>query len=170
MKYKLSKFKGSTIYKGIIIEPQIRDFFIGRVWTRQVTPFPQPKIETYIKQNYFNIKPAISIKQSKGIGKRQIFKCNRCLNENQKEFIRFECARCGKICVYCRHCINMGRMSSCTELLVWNGPTPKLQKVHVLNWKGEFTNLQEKTSDETIKSIQGKRGHLIHAVCGARQN
>lgn len=38
MHKKLSKQNNYQKYKGIIIEPQIRDFFIGRIWTQNNTP------------------------------------------------------------------------------------------------------------------------------------
>lgn len=167
MHLKLEKSNAFIQYKGLIIEPQIRDFFIGRIWPKQQTPFPKPKIGKYIQENYFQTKPAISEKQTKGIIKRKSFICNRCLNENQNEFVQFECARCEKWCVYCRHCINMGRMSSCTELIVWNGPKPTFTKRHTLDWDGTFTEQQQRAANELIASIKGKRNHLIHAVCGA---
>lgn len=154
-------------YKGVIVEPEIRDFFIGRVWSREVTPFSKEKMDKYIEKNYFKLKPAILIKQTnQWLGKRSYF-CNRCHNDKQQEFVEFECARCGGVCVYCRHCINMGRMSSCTELLIWNGPIPKYSKKHVLDWEGTFTELQEKASIELEESIERKRNHLLHAVTGA---
>ncbi|MFJ8234664.1 DEAD/DEAH box helicase [Ureibacillus sp. NPDC094379] len=167
MHKKLSKQNYYLKYKGIIIEPQIRDFFIGRIWTRNNTPFHQVKIEKYINSNYLSIRAAITVNQSSNPFKQKSFKCNRCRNENQDEFIQFECACCEKLCVYCRHCINMGRMSSCTDLIVWRGPVPNLKHYHELAWEGIFTEAQEKASNELIQSISGKRNHLIHAVCGA---
>lgn len=152
-------------YKGIIVEPEIRDFFIGKVWPRENTPFPKEKIDYYIEKNYFHLKPAISVIHS-SFCKKKYF-CNRCQNDNQREFVEFDCARCGKVCAYCRHCINMGRMSRCTELLLWNGPVPIFPKRHVFQWNGTFTALQQKASEELLDSIKQKRNHLLHAVCGA---
>ncbi|MFP3917219.1 DEAD/DEAH box helicase family protein [Lysinibacillus telephonicus] len=167
MPYKLLKEKHFILYKGIIIEPQIRDFFIGRIWTRVNTPFPQEKIEKYIEQNYFNKKPGISINRSIGIFNRKRYKCNRCHNEQQNEFVQYDCARCNKICVYCRHCINMERITSCTDLLLWNGPKPKVKKTHELVWSGAFTDLQSTAAQQLIESLKENRNHLLHAVCGA---
>lgn len=168
MHYKLNKNNQFRSYQGLIIEPQIPDFFIGRIWTRTNTPFPQEKIETYIRYGYFSLQRAISSKTTSTIlFKRKQYRCNRCLNDNQQEFIEFNCARCESICVYCRHCINMGRMSSCTELMRWNGPSQWIKKDHILAWEGQFTDLQEKASQELIDSIKKKKNHLLVAVCGA---
>ncbi|MEK4228418.1 DEAD/DEAH box helicase [Solibacillus sp. FSL H8-0538] len=151
-------------YKGMIIDPTIQSFFTGRIWPRTETPFPSNKIEAYVKRGYFTVIPAIEQLNSKW---QQRYKCNRCHNDNPKSFITFHCARCQKSCRYCRHCINMGRMSSCTELIVWNGPAPKAQRSHALYWKGQFTQAQQQASLELTQSIELRRDHLIHAVCGA---
>ncbi|MEJ9281722.1 DEAD/DEAH box helicase [Ureibacillus thermosphaericus] len=166
MKHKVQLTKARQ-YKGIIVEPEIREFFIGKVWSRENTPFSKEKIDRYIENNYFKVKPAISEKHSFFPFFNKKYICNRCSNDNQQEFVEFECARCRKICVYCRHCINMGRMSSCTDLLVWNGPSEKFPKHHILDWNGMFTELQQKASKELLDSIIQRRNHLLHAVCGA---
>ncbi|KGR80622.1 competence protein [Ureibacillus manganicus DSM 26584] len=156
------------MYKGIIVEPQIRDFFIGRIWTRNHTRFPEGKIEKYIEKGYFDTIKAISI-QSNSVGpftKKQ-YKCNRCHNSNKQKFIEFFCAKCENKCFYCRHCINMGRMSSCTDLILWKGSFVKSKGNHVLDWEGKFTDSQQKASNELIESLGQNRNHLIHAVTGA---
>ncbi len=61
----------------------------------------------------------------------------------------------------------MGRMSSCTDLILWNGPKQKSKRNHVLDWQGQFTELQGKASTELIQSLAQNRNHLISAVCGA---
>lgn len=165
MSLKLKKTNVTRAYKGIIIEPKIRDFFTGRIWTRHHTPFPPEKIEKYIEQGFFKKKNAISTRiHSFGIIKLKRYQCNRCHNAHQQEFIEFDCARCEKKCVYCRHCINMGRMSMCTDLIQWKGPLQKSTSNHVLDWKGQFTAMQEKASSELIESLSLNRNHLIHAV------
>src|SRR5690606_12491170 len=82
-------------------------------------------------------------------------------------FIEFNCARCERTCVYCRHCINMGRVASCTTLLTWAGPQPRMPNNHVLDWQSQFTKLQAKAARELDRSLQQGRSHLLHAVCGA---
>lgn len=165
---KLIKINRYKTYKGIIFEPQIRDFFTGRIWTRNHTPFPQEKIERYIEKGYFKLRSAISMENTSfGFFKKKRYLCNRCHNSNQQEFIEFDCAKCESKCVYCRHCINMGRMSSCTELILWNGPKPIQKRNHVLDWEGQFTDLQQKAANELIQSLKLNRNHLVSAVCGA---
>lgn len=158
--HKVSTQKHFIHYKGILIEPKIENFFIGRIWSRHNTPFPQQKINTYIKQNYFKTLPAVQTKPKP--------KCNRCLNEIPYKFITFHCAKCQKLCRYCRHCITMGRMCSCDELIKWCGPSyaVKKRKPH-FTWTGTLTPHQQKAAHELTISLQQNRNHLVHAVCGA---
>lgn len=166
LRNRLCKVQQKFNYKGIVVEPKIRDFFIGRIWTRNHTPFPQEKIEKYIEHQFFNIKPGISFIR-KGFLQRQIYRCNRCHNTNQHEFVHYNCARCEKVCVYCRHCINMGRVTSCTDLLTWNGPSPHYPLSHKLEWEGKYTEAQHEAAQQLQESIKTGRHHLIFAVCGA---
>lgn len=163
-KYFLSNSKANLKYKGLIIDPKIQTFLFGRIWIKEHTPFSDETINAYIKRNIIKTVSGITEKQ---FLKWKHFKCNRCLNENQNEFVRFECAKCEKQCVYCRHCINMGRISSCTTLILWNGPKPFVNNKHSFCWEGQFTNAQEKAANEIVNSLNEGRHHLIHAVCGS---
>jgi competence protein ComFA len=156
-KMTFNKTGAFVSYKGFLIEPNIRNFFTGRVWSREAAPFPKEKVDSYIKRGLLKVKTAIEEGPV----------CSRCLNNDKNRFIYYDCARCRKTCIYCRHCIQMGRMSSCTELLMWDGPPPVIQRRHQLDWKSQFTPLQEKASYELTDSIRQGRNHLIAAVCGA---
>lgn len=161
-KYVLSKKFFSGKYRGFIIEPQIQNFLTGRIWIEEHFPFSKLKVESYIKRQLIQRVPGISVR---GFPKR--YKCNRCLNENRKEFVRFECAKCERECVYCRHCINMGRISSCTSLLIWTGPKPVELTKHTLRWEGKYSQEQSKSAKEVVESLRLNRNHLLHAVCGS---
>lgn len=147
-------------YSGLILEPAITNFFTGRIWSRNHTPFPRQKIETYINRGFFETVPAVTTKPK--------LICRRCLNEKSHKFVSFFCAKCQKICHYCRHCITMGRMCSCDELIIWKGTGTRKQKSQVqfvLN--GNLTSHQKKAADELAESISQNRNHLLEAVCGA---
>lgn len=149
-----------THYTGIIPEPAIVNFFTGRIWSRNHTPFPQQKIDTYINRGYFETIPAV-ITEPKPI-------CRRCLNEKPHKFVAFHCEKCQKICHYCRHCITMGRMCSCDELILWKGTETRKQKSQVqFAWSGNLTTHQKKAANEIAESISQNRNHLLVAVCGA---
>lgn len=146
-------------YKGWVYPPAMRDFHEGRIWLKNHTPFHETDIKRAIAQNYFLIK--------EGIQTSPHLKCNRCHNVDVNQFTQFDCTKCQKVCVYCRHCLNMGRISGCTKLLLWTGPKARKQKRHRFNWAGQFTPLQQQASDEMLESVKGQRDHLVHAVCGA---
>lgn len=148
-----------TRYSGLIPEPAIVNFFTGRIWSRLHTPFPQQKIDTYIKHGYFETTPAV-ITDPK-------LTCRRCLNEQSYKFVSFHCAKCQKICHYCRHCITMGRMCSCDELILWKTDTRKQKSQVQFAWSGNLTPHQQKAANELAQSISQNRNHLVHAVCGA---
>lgn len=149
-----------TRYTGLIPEPAIVNFFTGRIWSRRHTPFPQQKIDTYINHGYFETTPAVITAPK--------LTCRRCLNDQPYKFVSFPCAKCQKICHYCRHCITMGRMCSCDELILWKGPkTPKPRSQVQFAWTGNLTSHQKKAADELAQSIAQNRNHLLEAVCGA---
>lgn len=149
-----------TRYSGLIPEPAIANFFTGRIWSRRHTPFPQRKMDAYINRGYFELAPAV-ITVPKLI-------CRRCLNDQSHKFVSFHCAKCQKICHYCRHCIMMGRMCSCDELMLWKGSNIRKQKSQVqFAWTGNLTPHQQKAAEDLTQSIAQNRNHLIHAVCGA---
>lgn len=149
-----------TRYTGLIPEPAIVNFFTGRIWARRHTPFPQQKIDTYINHGYFETTPAVITAPK--------LTCRRCQNEQPYKFVSFPCAKCQKICHYCRHCITMGRMCSCDELILWKGTkTPKPRSQVQFAWTGNLTSHQQKAADELAQSISQNRNHLVHAVCGA---
>ena len=153
--------KGETFmkYTGWILPPALRDFHEGRIWLKNHSPFSPIDIDKAITHQYFHIL--------EGIQKNPFIKCNRCHNIDPELFTIFECASCQQPCIYCRHCIQMGRVSSCTQLILWTGPTAIKKRKHVLKWTGQFTELQQQAADETLASVKAKRSHLISAVCGA---
>lgn len=163
---KMKTHEGKRIYKGFICHSEVRNFFAGRIWIKELAPFPRELVEMYRKAGYLSERPGIRIIRASFLRMKH-YSCERCLNEVQHEFIEFNCAKCQGKCVYCRHCINMGRVSSCTTLLTWNGPKPSLKTNHLLDWQSQFTRLQEKAAHELDASLRGGRSHLLHAVCGA---
>ncbi|MGX9133368.1 DEAD/DEAH box helicase [Rummeliibacillus sp. JY-2-4R] len=149
---------------------QLRDFLTGRLWLREHSPFKAETIDRHIQLGYIQTLSGIqSIQSTKKLFSNTKYICNRCRNQNQEFFATFHCAKCEQICVYCRHCINMGRVSSCSDLMKWVGPQRKsnLSSKKLFQWNGTFTPQQMRASEELIESVQMNRSHLTHAVCGA---
>ncbi|MEC1178897.1 DEAD/DEAH box helicase family protein [Metasolibacillus meyeri] len=154
----------STRYKGFLPDFKIANFMEGRIMRRDDLLYPPNLIDTYIKKGLFIEHEAILVTRSL---LKNHYSCNRCLNTEQAKFIHYQCAKCHQICTYCRHCIAMGRVASCSRLLTWNGPSSRRQIKHQLNWTSTLTELQIKESQELTDSIMRKRLHLLHAVCGS---
>ncbi|MGB6407780.1 MAG: DEAD/DEAH box helicase [Planococcus donghaensis] len=136
---------------------QLEEFLTGRIWLRQFIPFPNEQVNQAI------LNGSITVRLGIVDGKQ----CTRCLEKSPEKIIPFYCDACQKMCYYCRHCIKMGRISSCTELITWALPTPLSLQSHSFNWTGNLTPLQQRASQEVQKSISQKKDHLIYAVCGA---
>ncbi|MEK5040710.1 DEAD/DEAH box helicase family protein [Sporosarcina sp. FSL K6-3457] len=146
-------------------DPAVRDFLTGRIWLRLHTPFSTETIDAHILSQH--IKPLPGITSIKTFANRAHHFCNRCENDNQSRFTTFDCAKCNGPCTYCRHCLKMGRVSTCTELITWNGELPTYLTTHSLAWQGILTPRQQQASDELTNSTTKGIPHLIHAVCGA---
>ncbi|WP_203363297.1 DEAD/DEAH box helicase [Bacillus sp. REN10] len=95
------------------------------------------------------------------------YHCARCGNHSEELFAQFPCARCGQICTYCRNCLMMGRVSECSRLVCWIGPTPTKHEDGRLNWKGQLSKGQRTASDAIVEAVQEHSEWLIWAVCGA---
>lgn len=147
---------------------QLQQFLTGRIWLREHTPFPREVIDAHIDSGHIRLKPGIYTSQSTFLIwqlKKNV--CNRCHNMNQTLFHTFDCARCNQKCTYCRHCIRMGRVSSCSELILWNKEHVNCVNAHVFTWSCQLTTLQQKVSAELLTSVQQNKSHLLNAVCGA---
>ncbi|TAA73209.1 DEAD/DEAH box helicase [Planococcus salinarum] len=136
---------------------ELQDFLLGRIWLREFTPFPKEMIEQAVREGFVAVHKGIT----------DGLQCARCLENGPEKIVAFRCARCAGQCHYCRHCIRMGRVSSCTDLISWKEPHVIAPYSHSFKWNGELTNLQQQASDELGESLRQNRSHLVYAVCGA---
>ena len=143
----------------------VRDFLTGRIWLREHTPFPLALINEQIALGH--IKTIPGIKSTETILQKSTHICNRCENDNPMRFTTFHCAKCKGPCTYCRHCLKMGRVSTCTQLIYWAGEPPTFSKAHSMAWSGILTPRQQKASEELTASNAQQKSHLLYAVCGA---
>ncbi|MFP3513304.1 DEAD/DEAH box helicase family protein, partial [Peribacillus sp. SIMBA_075] len=61
----------------------------------------------------------------------------------------------------------MGRISSCTQLVLWKAPHILTKRPHAFSWHGKLTPQQENASIAISESIRKQEQHLLYAVCGA---
>ncbi|WP_279401243.1 DEAD/DEAH box helicase [Piscibacillus salipiscarius] len=119
---------------------------------KQELHLDEPTFQYLINQNLLTEIPGIHQHQ-----------CQRCFNQGRKYFGKLPSGH-----IYCRKCINMGRVSECEPLYQWNGPAPVYEQVqNPCVWGGDLTPLQEHASNELVNQIKLNGSLLIHAVCGA---
>ncbi len=147
------------------IHPAVQRFLAGRIWLRAHTPFPLPLINEQITLGHIQTIPGITSTLTPL--KNQKHFCNRCENDNPIRFTTFDCAKCNGPCTYCRHCLKMGRVSTCTDLIYWSGEAPTYSQTHTMAWAGQLTPSQQKASHELLASTKQGKAHLLYAVCGA---
>lgn len=94
----------------------------------------------------------------------------------EKENGRYHCFRCGCLIdqkmwklseevLYCRACIQLGRIRSDQKLYAIRQQDFEGQEV--LNWKGTLTSYQQEVSEGLIQAVKAGRHALVHAVTGA---
>ncbi|WP_332695423.1 DEAD/DEAH box helicase [Halalkalibacter lacteus] len=95
-------------------------------------------------------------------------KCRRCGNDDRTLFGKHVCARCQTTCSYCRHCLLLGKISSCQQLYSWCGPERTRPSVdRSLKWEGALSPGQKKASEAVRKATLKQQELLVWAVCGA---
>ena len=149
----------------IQVDSTVRNFLDGRIWLRTHIPFSAELIDQHIASGDIEITKGTT--STKRFPSQMIHFCNRCENDEQDRFFTFSCAKCQGPCTYCRHCLKMGRVSSCTELITWIGEPQSYPTTHQFAWTGSLTHNQQRSSDELFDSTVKKIPHLIHAVCGS---
>lgn len=97
------------------------------------------------------------------------YECQRCGNKKRSLFGKMPCARCRKEHLYCRSCIQMGRVMECEALYYWSGEQPTwTYHESPLTWEGTLTKAQQAASINLVQAIEtNEKEHLIWAVCGA---
>lgn len=124
-------------------------------------PFPHEEIQNHYENGYITYRKGIEYIRNHPA-------CSRCGNKADNWFAQYPCARCGEICLYCRKCLMMGRISACTPLIGWNGPTPEhTLPEKILKWKGQLSLGQQSASNRVVETVQHLTEVLVWAVCGA---
>ncbi|AXF56317.1 DEAD/DEAH box helicase [Salicibibacter kimchii] len=142
---------------------EVQKLLDGRALLPDELPFSYKKLEAFIRHGYVHMQPGIHI--------RPRLKCARCGNNQKHWFSRYSCAWCDSACLYCRACISMGRVASCSPLFTWKGPALSRKKARagVLAWRGQLSPLQQRAADRITQTIKQSRSSelLVWAVCGA---
>ena len=97
----------------------------------------------------------------------------------EKQNGRYQCFRCGSMIdqklwklseevLYCRACIQLGRIQSDQKLYAI--AQQDFEGQEVLNWKGTLTSYQQEVSEGLIQAVKAGKHALVHAVTGAGEN
>lgn len=141
--------------------PELQKLLTGKQLLLDDLHFHLKEIQEHYENGYVTYRKGIEYR------KNQLL-CSRCGNKADNWFAQFLCSRCEELCLYCRKCLMMGRISACTPLIGWNGPAPQhLLPEKILEWKGQLSLGQQTASNGVVGAIQNMTELLVWAVCGA---
>ncbi|WP_113930725.1 DEAD/DEAH box helicase [Bacillus sp. P14.5] len=138
---------------------ELQSLLEGKALLPDEIPHKIEEIHNHYKNGHISYSKGIHLVKTRP-------QCNRCGNQDQSLFASFPCSRCKEECTYCRKCIMMGRVSQCTPLIEWTGPSQHTT-IDSLQWKGTLSQGQQTASDQVVKSIETNTDLLVWAVCGA---
>lgn len=151
-----------TTRENVMLTPDHIAALDGRLLRRDEISLDEDLLQHLLSENLMKAIPALK-KDFLSV------KCMRCGNTDARFFARLSCARCRKNHLYCRNCIEMGRMMECELLYYWEG-SPYVWPRHEnpCSWEGELTSAQEKAALRIVEAIENREKEiLIWAVCGA---
>ncbi|ASK62721.1 DNA/RNA helicase [Virgibacillus phasianinus] len=136
--------------------------YSGKLLLRKEIPLDHATFQQLLNQQQF-IPHASIIRKFSGP------KCNRCNNQKRSLFGIIPCQICRKQHLYCRKCIEMGRVLECESLYSWQGSKPDwLSHANPCSWIGELTKRQKLASERIVEAVTNlEKELLIWAVCGA---
>jgi len=136
--------------------------FSGKLLLRNEIPLDEPTFQQLLLDNFFTSVPSIIQKNFKSL-------CQRCGNQKAYLFAKIPCEICNHTHLYCRKCIEMGRVSKCEVLYQWSGAEPEWERFKdPCSWGGKLTPAQQKAADRIDEAIlRHESALLIWAVCGA---
>lgn len=105
------------------------------------------------------------IKVEKGvIQTRTGMKCTRCATEAPYHFYQYQ-SHVDDTITYCRHCIQMGRMDSVTNVYTMKSLSCRSEAEYHLPF--QLSEQQQYASDHIVQAVLHKESLLLHAVTGA---
>lgn len=146
----------------VALESLVSRQFAGKLLLRNEIQLEDKQFEQFLADGVLRPSPSIV---------KQLFSaiCQRCGNRKKYLFGRLPCKQCNQNHLYCRKCIEMGRVMECEPLYYWNGKEVVWPIIdQPCTWEGELTALQQRASDRIVSAITNKEKELlVWAVCGA---
>jgi Superfamily II DNA/RNA helicase required for DNA uptake (late competence protein) len=162
--------------KSTKINKPLQHFLLGKELPLEELPFPKEIIDSHIRAGWITLRQGIKDHHGRvtaALAGRQEWFCRRCGNTGQSGFGVCSCARCGRSCVYCRHCLPMGVIRSCTRLASWSGPEPEQLNSRLQNgkplcvWNGTLSPEQADAAVRLDQAVTSGASFLTWAVTGA---
>lgn len=142
-------------------QDDLHRLFDGKLLLREEIPIDEKTFRKFLKQGFFTPHKSI-------IKTTFSYKCLRCNNDQASLFGYYPCELCEKNHLYCRHCIMMGRISTCDPLYEWTGPPYQWKNYeNAMTWKGRLTIAQAAASKKVKQAIKKNESLLLWAVTGA---
>lgn len=141
--------------------PSLSHTLSGKLLLREELPLQSDQLKILQQEQFIQTIPSITTTPNH---------CRRCGNTQTSLFGEIPCARCKSTHVYCRNCIEMGRVLQCEDLYYWTGPKPIYSIPNeICAWEGKLTNAQQLAADRICQTIdQAEEEELLcWAVCGA---
>lgn len=159
---KLDKTPASPLETYPINEENLARHFAGKLLLRNEIPLSENFFQQILSKNYFQAIPAF-------INKKLGHQCRRCGNDKKTLLGMIPCDICHQTHLYCRKCINVGRVMACEPLFIWTGASPDWPIYDdPCTWKGELTIHQSQASQRIVQAIEtNEKEILTWAVCGA---
>ncbi|MGY0693523.1 DEAD/DEAH box helicase [Virgibacillus sp. FSP13] len=136
--------------------------FSGKLLLRSEIPLEDEAFQQLVIAEHFTSLSSIT----KTFYQQQ---CNRCGNKQASLFAKIPCQSCHKVHLYCRKCIEMGRVMECESLYQWTGPQPEwTAHEDPCFWDGQLTDVQQLAAERIVTAIENRESELlVWAVCGA---
>lgn len=143
-----------------LFNQELHQLLKGKQLLLEDLPYSIQEIQQHYENGYITLRKGITWIKNKP-------KCERCGNVDPRLFAIFPCLRCHENCTYCRKCIMMGRISTCTVLYSWVKEEELNFNEGRLAWTGTLSPGQQAASDRVIEAINTNDELLVWAVCGA---
>lgn len=146
---KLPDFQTPALNPEYEFSKQLQQLLNGRKLLLQEISTPIEEIHDHYQNGFISYHKGISEKD-------RTYFCERCGNNKRHLFASHHCSRCDEECVYCRHCITMGKVSQCSPLLTWSGPQILYEKSErCLQWQGTLSPGQQVASEKIVIAVRG---------------
>ncbi|WMM30903.1 DEAD/DEAH box helicase [Shouchella clausii] len=140
----------------------VRQCLNGRRLLLSELPFDREWIDYCLKNHYISSEPALFQSPSG-------WHCRRCGATASHLFSSHFCHICQRDCMYCRHCLKIGKVASCHSLFTWiKDEFFYPAKENACVWSGQLSALQQQAAAVLKHAVETETcTALVWAVCGA---